>query len=73
MLFTAALLFLTPMSFIVSVARNSRLMVDRLALALGLVIAPVLAFAKVELDLLWTGILGGTLAYLVHRLRGAAQ
>jgi predicted branched-subunit amino acid permease len=72
-LFTAALLFLTPMSFIVSVVRNSRLMVDRLALALGLVIAPALAFAKVELDLLWTGILGGTLAYLVHRLRGAAQ
>jgi predicted branched-subunit amino acid permease len=72
-LFAAALLFLTPMSFIVSVARNSRLMVDRLALALGLVIAPALAFAKVELDLLWTGILGGTLAYLVHRLRGAAQ
>jgi predicted branched-subunit amino acid permease len=72
-LLAASLLFLTPMSFIISVARNSRLMVDRLALALGLVIAPALAFAKIELDLLWTGILGGTLAYLVHRLREASQ
>ena len=72
-LLAAALLFLTPMSFIVSVARNSRLMVDRLALVLGLVIAPVLASAKIELDLLWTGILGGTLAYAVHRLREASQ
>jgi predicted branched-subunit amino acid permease len=71
-LFAAALLFLTPMSFIVSVSQNSRLM-DRLALALGLAIAPVLASAKIELDLLWTGILGGTLAYLLHRLREAAQ
>jgi predicted branched-subunit amino acid permease len=72
-LLAAALLFLTPMSFLVSVSRNSRLMVDRLALALGLVIAPLLASAEIELDLLWTGILGGTLAYLAHRLREAAQ
>jgi predicted branched-subunit amino acid permease len=72
-LFAAALLFLTPMSFIVSVAQNSRLMVDRLALALGFVIGPVLASAKIELDLLWTGIAGGTLAYAVHRLREAAR
>jgi hypothetical protein len=48
-------------------------MMDRLALALGLVIGPVLASAKVELDLLWTGIAGGSLAYAVHRLREAAR
>jgi predicted branched-subunit amino acid permease len=72
-LFAAALLFLTPMGFMVLVARNSRLLVDRLALALGLLIGPALASAKVELDLLWTGIIAGTLAYAVHRLRKAAQ
>jgi predicted branched-subunit amino acid permease len=72
-LLAAALLFLTPMGFMVLVARNSRLTADRLALALGLVISPMLAFAKVDLDLLWTGIIGGTLAYVVHRLRAATQ
>jgi predicted branched-subunit amino acid permease len=72
-LFAAALLFLTPMGFIVMVARNSRLLVDRLALAFGLIIGPVFASAKVELDLLWTGIIAGTLAYALHRLREAAR
>jgi predicted branched-subunit amino acid permease len=68
-LLTAALLFLTPMSFLVSIARNSNLLVDRLALLLGLIIGPILAFREVELDVMWTGIVGGTLAYLAHRLR----
>jgi predicted branched-subunit amino acid permease len=72
-LFAAALLFLTPMGFMVMVARNSRLLVDRLAFALGLVLAPALASAKVELDLLWTGIIGGTFAYALHRLREATR
>jgi hypothetical protein len=26
----------------------------------------------VSLDLMWTGLIGGTLAYLVHRVREAA-
>ncbi len=72
-MFAAALLFLTPLSFLVSVVRNSRLLVDRLAFALGLGLGPALASMKVELDLLWSGIVGGTLAYLVHRLREAAR
>lgn len=69
LLFTAALLFLTPMSFLVSIARNSSLLVDRLALILGLVIGPILAFRAVELDIMWAGIIGGTIAYLAHRVR----
>jgi hypothetical protein len=28
---------------------------------------------KIGLDLLWTGIIAGTIAYLVHRLREAMQ
>ncbi len=39
-LFAGALLFLTPMSFLISTARNARQMVDRLALVLGLVLGP---------------------------------
>ncbi|HEX3709492.1 MAG TPA: AzlC family ABC transporter permease [Pseudolabrys sp.] len=71
-LLAGALLFLTPMSFLVSTARNARTMVERLALVLGLVLGTALTAAHVELDLLWTGIGGGTLAYAVHRLREAA-
>jgi predicted branched-subunit amino acid permease len=63
----AALLFLTPMSFLTSVTRNSRLLSDRLAFVAGLVLGPLLVFYKVGLDLLWTGLVGGTAAYLVHR------
>jgi hypothetical protein len=33
------------------------------------VIGPALAFSQVEFDLLWTGILAGTLAYLAHRVQ----
>jgi predicted branched-subunit amino acid permease len=65
----AALLFLTPMSFMTSVTRNSRMLSDRLAFVAGLVLGPLLVFYKVGLDLLWTGLLGGTAAYLFYRLR----
>ena len=66
-----ALLFLTPMSFLISTARNARAMVDRLALVLGLIIAPVMVEWHVQLDLMWTGVIAGSLAYAVHRLREA--
>jgi len=72
-LFAGALLFLTPMSFLISTARNSRLMVDRLALVLGLAIGPLLAYRHVGLDLMWTGLVGGSVAYGVHRLRETAK
>ncbi|MFZ1882930.1 MAG: AzlC family ABC transporter permease [Rhodoplanes sp.] len=65
----AALLFLTPMSFMTSVTRNSRMLSDRVAFVAGLVLGPLLVFYKVGLDLLWTGLLGGTAAYLFYRLR----
>jgi predicted branched-subunit amino acid permease len=68
---TAGLLFLTPMSFLISTTRNCRLVSDWLALALGIVLGPVLAAWDVGLDLLWTGVVAGTVAYGVGRLRGA--
>jgi predicted branched-subunit amino acid permease len=67
----AALLFLTPLSLVMSVSRNSRQLIDRVALVLGLVIGPVIASMKIGLDLLWTGIIAGTIAYVVHRLHEA--
>jgi predicted branched-subunit amino acid permease len=70
---TGALLMLTPLAFLMSIAGNARLLADRLGLALGLVIGPTLAAYQVQLDLLWGGVLGGTLAYVAHRLRGAPR
>ena len=72
-LLAATLLFLTPMSFLISTANNARMMVDRLALGFGLVLGPLLTYLAVGLDLMWTGLIGGTLAYLAHRFREAAQ
>jgi predicted branched-subunit amino acid permease len=70
-LLTAGLLFLTPMSFLISTVRNSKHLVDRLALVLGLGLGPLLAYEQIGLDLLWTGAIAGSAAYGVHRLREA--
>jgi predicted branched-subunit amino acid permease len=72
-LFAGTLLFLTPMSFLISTARNAQQMVDKLGLIFGLVLGPVLTALHVDLDLMWTGVVGGTLAYAVHRLREATK
>jgi len=68
-LFGAAAMFITPISFLTSAARNARQLLDKAALALGLVIGPVLAFSHVQFDLLWTGVIAGTLAYGLHRMQ----
>jgi len=72
-LLAGVLLFLTPMSFFLSTVNNARMMIDRLALLLGLVLGPLLAYWQWQLDLMWTGVLGGTLAYGVHRIREAVE
>ncbi|MSP45669.1 MAG: branched-chain amino acid ABC transporter permease [Xanthobacteraceae bacterium] len=67
-LFGAAAMFITPISFLTSTARNARLLLEKAALALGLTIGPMLAYSQVQFDLLWTGVIGGTLAYGLHRV-----
>jgi predicted branched-subunit amino acid permease len=69
----AALLFLTPMSFLTSALRNARLLSDKAAYLIGIVMAPLLAYEQVGLDLLWTGLVGGTAAYGLYRLREALR
>lgn len=68
-----ALLFFTPMAILMSSARNNESLVDRVAFVLGLVIGPILAAQKVKLDLMWTGLIAGTAAYAIHRLREALR
>jgi predicted branched-subunit amino acid permease len=65
----AAMLFLTPMSFFTSALRNAYLLSDRIAYGIGIVLAPLLAYEQVGLDLLWTGLVGGSVGYGVHWLR----
>ncbi len=67
------LLFVTPLSFLCTTARNARQILERLALALGLGIEPVLTYFHVGLDLVWTGVGAGTIAYAVHRVREATR
>jgi predicted branched-subunit amino acid permease len=71
LLLAATLLFFTPMALLMSTARNARALLDRLAFALGLVVGPIVAWLNFGLDLMWTGLIAGSIAYLVHRLREA--
>lgn len=72
-LLAGGLLFLTPMSFLCSTARGARQLLDRLALALGFIAEPLLTHFHVSLDLMWTGLGAGTVAYLAHRVREATR
>ncbi|HWK00619.1 MAG TPA: AzlC family ABC transporter permease [Xanthobacteraceae bacterium] len=65
--------FLTPMSFLIALIRNARDLVDYLALILGLVLAPLFVWLKLPLDLLWAGLLGGGIAWLIHRWKRARR
>jgi predicted branched-subunit amino acid permease len=68
-LVVAALLFISPMSFLMSAVRNTRVTADAVALVAGLVLAPLLQWLGVGLDLMWTGLIGGAAAYAAGRLR----
>jgi predicted branched-subunit amino acid permease len=72
-LLAAGLLFLTPMSFLISTTRNCRVLADWLALGFGVVLGPLLAYWEIGLDLVWTGLIGGSVAYGIHRLNRALR
>lgn len=64
----AALLCLTPIYFTVALASGARRVADWLAIMLGLALAPLaLNLVGRDFDLLVTGLVGGTAAYLVDR------
>lgn len=72
-LFAAGLSFLTPLSFLFSTAKNCRQLLDYCAFIFGVVLGPLLAWYQVGLDLMWTGVIGGIVAYGIHRLREATR
>jgi predicted branched-subunit amino acid permease len=65
---SAALLLLTPMYFLTSLWGSARERATRIAMVFGLILGPVFAALVPEFSLLVTGLVGGTGAYLVHRL-----
>jgi predicted branched-subunit amino acid permease len=68
--FVAGLLFLTPVFFTLSLMAGARSRLDWSALALGAILAPAFGYlAGKDFDLLLTGLVGGTIAYLIGRRR----
>ncbi len=72
--FAAGLLLTSPLFFLVNMVASARQLIDWLALGLGFGLAPIaIRFVPAGLDLLVEGLVGGTLAYLVHRLLRARR
>ncbi|MGL5446096.1 MAG: AzlC family ABC transporter permease [Rhabdaerophilum sp.] len=72
--FAAGLLLTSPLFFLVNMVASARQAVDWLALAFGFGLAPfAIAMVPAGLDLLVEGLVGGTLAYLIHRILRARR
>lgn len=64
---SAALLFATPLYFLLSLIGNARVLADQLAVALGAALGPALYILVPGLDLFLAGVVGGTLAHVAAR------
>jgi predicted branched-subunit amino acid permease len=70
----AGLLFLTPVFFSVSLVAGARGLGDWAAILLGFTLAPACnVLLGKDLDLLATGLVGGTMAYVAPKLRGTVS
>ena len=71
-LVAGTLYFLTPVYFVMSIWASARHSVVRVAFVIGIVGGPLFALLTPGLDILLSGVGGGTLAYLIDRfwLRG---
>lgn len=69
-LIAAALFFLTPIYFVLSMIQSAeRSPADKLAILFGLLLGPAFALATPGFDLLLAGVIGGTAAYVASRWR----
>lgn len=64
-----ALFFLTPIYFLTALTAAARITAERWAMALGVALGPLLFAGGIALDLLWTGLAGGTVAYGIDRVK----
>lgn len=65
-LLTSALLFMTPLYFTLSLILTAKQRIDWLALGAGAALGPAFFVAAPGFDLLLTGLIGGTLAFLLR-------
>ena len=72
-LLAAAILMLTPLAFLFSTARNCRELADVVALVLGLALFPLATMLNSGVDILVSGVVAGTIAYGVHRVRAVHE
>lgn len=63
-----ALFLLTPVYFLCSLWGAARVSADKMAMIAGLIFGPVFFLYLPGLDLLWTGLAGGTIAYVATRI-----
>jgi uncharacterized membrane protein len=63
------LFFLTPVYFNASIWASARQPVVKLAFIMGVILGPTLALVTPKFDVLYAGIGGGTVAYLIDRVR----
>lgn len=68
-LIAAGLLFMNPIYFLFSLAASASRRMDWLAIAFGAVLGPALFKVVPGIDLMLTGLIGGTLAYMLSRGR----
>jgi predicted branched-subunit amino acid permease len=68
-LLSATLLFMTPLYFLLSMMTTARLRADYVAIISGCILGPAIYLVAPGLDLLATGLIGGTAAYLAGRVR----
>jgi len=64
-----ALFFLMPIYFLTVLSAAARIAAERYALAIGLVLGPLLFWLDVGLSLVWVGLGGGTLAWFAGWLK----
>jgi len=67
---SAALLLITPIYFLTSLWGSSRDDAGKIALGVGVVLGPLCHAIAPTIDLLAAGLIGGSLGYGIHRLRG---
>ncbi|MBT9370238.1 AzlC family ABC transporter permease [Rhizobium sp. CSW-27] len=66
-LVSGALFMMTPVYFFASIWSSARHSVVRLAFVVGVVMGPAMALVDPEFDIVYAGLGGGTLAYLLDR------
>ncbi len=67
-LLAGALFFLTPIYFITALSAAARHLAEQLAMPFGIILGPLFFHFQIGLDLVWAGLLGGTVAYVIDRM-----